>query len=258
MSVKKSAWRAVLLLLAALTAGLLTSSLLAGCGPAVTPVPLPTPSILKVQSSPALADQESSFYECAHQEGLTLILTEDQPDLSLRWGPLTGWQGYAAVIGQESWAVVVHPSNPLDQLSLEQLQAIFTGQIKSWQQAGGSAGDIQEIHAWAYPAGSDLQQVFEGSMGGQALPDGQTYIAPDPPALLESVAQDPAAVGFVPRRWLDKRVKALNIQDLDASRMAQPILALSAAEPLGSSANWLVCLQERLQDAQQEGGWQSN
>lgn len=41
------------------------------------------------------------------------------------------------VIGAYSVAVVVHPSNPVSDLTKEQVQAIFTGKIQNWKEVGG-------------------------------------------------------------------------------------------------------------------------
>jgi phosphate transport system substrate-binding protein len=37
---------------------------------------------------------------------------------------------------------VVHPSNPVQDLSLDQLKAIYTGQVRNWKDVGGPDKDI--------------------------------------------------------------------------------------------------------------------
>ena len=39
-------------------------------------------------------------------------------------------------------AVIVHPSNPVTELTLEQLADIYTGKVTSWAQVGGKDGKI--------------------------------------------------------------------------------------------------------------------
>lgn len=41
------------------------------------------------------------------------------------------------VVGQDGIAVVVNNSNPLSELTMEQLRKIFTGEVKNWNQVGG-------------------------------------------------------------------------------------------------------------------------
>lgn len=47
------------------------------------------------------------------------------------------------VIGLDGLAVIVHPDNPLGALSVEQLAAIFSGQINRWEQLGEHRGAIR-------------------------------------------------------------------------------------------------------------------
>jgi phosphate transport system substrate-binding protein len=46
------------------------------------------------------------------------------------------------IIGYDAIAVFVHQSNPLQDLTKEQLKGIFTGQIKNWKEVGGSDAPI--------------------------------------------------------------------------------------------------------------------
>ena len=47
------------------------------------------------------------------------------------------------VIGLDGLAIIVHPDNPLGELSTEQLAAVFSGQINRWEQLGGHRGAIR-------------------------------------------------------------------------------------------------------------------
>jgi len=46
------------------------------------------------------------------------------------------------VIGLDGVAVLVHPDNPLPQLTIEQLAKIFSGQVSTWEQLGVGGGAI--------------------------------------------------------------------------------------------------------------------
>jgi len=60
----------------------------------------------------------------------------------------------------------------------------------------------------------------------------------------QAVAADSAAVGFLPRRWLDASIKEIALTESPFDPPALPILAVSAAAPSGSLYTWLYCLQE--------------
>jgi len=47
------------------------------------------------------------------------------------------------VVGIDGLAVIVHPSNPLLALSIDQIRAIFSGRIRDWRELGGAPGTIE-------------------------------------------------------------------------------------------------------------------
>ncbi len=226
---------------------------LTACQPSLTPMPRPTPAILEVGFSPALKPLASSFNTCAAQNALGLVLIE-QPDatlegdhatLNLRWGPPEKIQGYAAVIGYEELVVVVNPQNSLQSLNLDQVQGIFQGTIQDWSKVATESA-AKEIHPWTYPDGEDVQQVFERKLLGEPVPEGKTYLAPDPAAMREGVAKDPNALGYLPKHWVNESVKGVAVDGLESEQPGEAVLALSASEPEGSGRDWLLCLQEQL------------
>lgn len=51
--------------------------------------------------------------------------------------------GKEIVVGLDGIAVVVHPSNPINHLTIDQLRAIFSGQVTNWSELGGTPRPIQ-------------------------------------------------------------------------------------------------------------------
>lgn len=235
-------WQALSLLLTLLTA----------CQTAQTPTPLiaplPTPHILAVQVTPALQSLGAQFHACADELPSTGLVVSNTPapslDLNkaavaLRWGLQSKPEGYAAVLGQEALVVIVSTQSTLQSIGLADLRAIYQGKLRAWP------GTDNEIQAWTYPSGDDATEVFEGTiLGGSTIPASAVYTAPDPEAMLETVAKTPNAVGYLPRRWLNSSVKALNIQGIAAESLRQPVVALSKSEPEGPEKSWLLCLQQ--------------
>ena len=50
--------------------------------------------------------------------------------------------GAEQVIAIDGLAIILHPQNPLNQLSTDQLARIFSGEAKTWEELGGSGGTI--------------------------------------------------------------------------------------------------------------------
>jgi hypothetical protein len=232
--------------------------LLAGCGPSLTPQPLPTPQILEVQVTPALQPLETRFQTCIETQANAGLVVDRLPAtaldpskaLAIRWGGQPPRGMYAAELAQEELVVVVNPGQQMDAISLEDLRAIYTGQMKQWP------GTSDAVEAWSYPAGDDVQAVFEEAVFGSASADRQTAsgqtaywrstsLAPDPAAVLEAVAANQNAIGYLPHRWLTDAVKEVTVDGLVAGSLRRPILAISPEEPQGLPRAWLVCVQER-------------
>lgn len=224
--------------------------LMSGCQPGITPAAQPDPLILTLQMTPALDRLRPAMHTCAQAEGIGLAITSLpapaldplEAGLVLRWGAPPENELYAAVLAEEALVFIVNPASPLQNISAADLHALYSGQV---QTLPGTAG--AEMHAWAYPAGDDLQQAFESALfedtDTSSLP---VYLAPDPAAMLEAVAQDENALGFVPAGWLTEQVRAVVLNGVSEPLLRQPILALSPAEPQPPARGWLLCLQEQL------------
>jgi hypothetical protein len=201
-----------------------------------------------VQITAALQPLGEQFRNCVLElpnTGLVLLETPaaaldlDRSTLALRWGAGSAAIDYAAVVGEEELVVIAHPSNPLAQITVESLRAVYEGLQREWPETS------EEIQAWAYPDGDDVQEVFEVAILGEtAAAAGTAWLAPDPGAMRAAVAGNPAALGFLPRRWMDASVKALSVQGLEPASLRQPVLALSKSEPTGPEKAWLLCLQQ--------------
>jgi hypothetical protein len=228
------------------------SLLIGGCQPGITTSPISTPQVITVQVTSSLLPLQPIFKTCVEtQENSALIIDElSTPSLigagdhpALRWGADPSSTGFAAVIGQETLVVVVHPRNPLGQISQANLQAIYAGTLKKWPKSGPGAAP----QPWIYPAGEDIQSIFVNTIlnGAQPARSG-TSIAPDPQAVLDAVAANQGAVGFLPRRWLSSQVKEITVAGIPPTNLRQPILALTKSEPKSKIKEWLLCLQDRL------------
>jgi phosphate transport system substrate-binding protein len=99
------------------------------------------------------------------------------------------------VVGLDGLALVVHPDNPLNALSREQLRLVFSGRVRDWSQLGGSAGAIRVIGLAADTGGHELLSALVLDGGRQAA---TTTVQPDSRAVAAAVAGDPRAIGYLP------------------------------------------------------------
>lgn len=97
------------------------------------------------------------------------------------------------VIALDGLAVIVHPQNPINQLSIDQIQGLFTGKTKSWQRLGASG----PVRLLARDDKSGTYDTFKSLVlrGTPLAAHAERYESTR--ALAEQVAKDPHAIGFV-------------------------------------------------------------
>ncbi|MBN1485221.1 MAG: phosphate ABC transporter substrate-binding protein [Chloroflexia bacterium] len=109
-------------------------------------------------------------------------------------------------------AVIVHPDNPLENLTRQQLQDIYLGRVSNWKQVGG---DDQEIVVVIRETTSGTRGAFDNIVLGGAEPAASglevAITAGDVAAI---VADRPAAVGYVGFGNLEENVKLVAIDGL--------------------------------------------
>ena len=99
------------------------------------------------------------------------------------------------VVGLDGLAVVVHPDNPLQALSREQLRQVFSGRVRDWSQLGGRAGAIAVVGLRADSGGHELLSALLLDGGRQAA---TTSVQGESRAVAAAVARDPRAIGYLP------------------------------------------------------------
>lgn len=102
--------------------------------------------------------------------------------------------GVSAVeIGRDAIAIVVHPNNPVSDLSLAQLKGIFSGVIDNWSQVGGH--DLP-IDAFVVGPESATHYVFRSAVLGATEYNRCQVVRPDQ-EIITRVSQSPGAIGQI-------------------------------------------------------------
>lgn len=103
---------------------------------------------------------------------------------------------------------IVHPSNPVNNLSLEQLGRIYTGNIKSWAAVGGQPALIDVI---TRAASSGTGEVWKQVVLRSSKPKKDCVVQNSNSGALAYVAEHPQAIGYVSFAILNHEVKAVSI-----------------------------------------------
>jgi len=230
------------------------AGLLLGCSPQPTIAPPPTPVTLRVQVTPAMSWLRPVMAECAGQtSNLTLTVEEtmasaqslDDADVLTRWSSSNIANGYAMKIGQDSLSVIVNGQNSTPGLDIHTIRSIYAG-----EQVSPPPSDIAGTglyQPWVYLNDDDAQTIASFTFLKDISLDQAAKIAPNAQGMVEAVGQNPSAIGFVPSRWLDSQVKAIELSGVSTDELTVPVLAITRDRPEGAIRDWLLCLQDGIQ-----------
>jgi len=129
------------------------------------------------------------------------------------------------VIAGDAIAVVVHPSNPVDGLSIGQLSAIFTGQITNWREVGGQDRPIV-ILSRESNSGTHVyfleRVVREGIKGDDRLFFPDTLLMPSSEGISNEVRQNPNSIGYDGLGYVTPDQKTLCVIDKPGDPCVMP------------------------------------
>jgi phosphate transport system substrate-binding protein len=109
-----------------------------------------------------------------------------------------GLEVHETKIFDDALVIVVNPANSVGKLSVQQVARIFAGEIKTWEEVGGSGGDItiytrnEESGTFAYMEEEVIQEV----LGDDAQYSPDVNKQANAPAGLTAVAGDPSGIFY--------------------------------------------------------------
>ena len=99
------------------------------------------------------------------------------------------------IIAVDSLVVIVHPENPVQQLTIEQMADIYSGKIRNWSQVGGADAPIN-LHD--FRDGSGTRSSFVNAIfGGNQKALKNATIQPNNAQMSDTINKDPNAIGYV-------------------------------------------------------------
>ncbi len=153
----------------------------------------------------------------------------------------------AHVVAMDGVCVVVHPSNPVKQLTTAQVRDIFAGKITNWKQVGGPDSPIVAI---SRDTSSGTYETFHKLvMKKQQMADKVEYVNSNPQAHAR-VKSTVGAIGYVGIGFLDANVKALKVDEVLPSRqtiatgqypLARPLFMFTNGYPKLGSMTYKFC-----------------
>ena len=117
------------------------------------------------------------------------------------------------ILAYDGIAIIVNPANPVNDLDLETIAKIYTGEIKNWKEVGGKDAEIVLI---GREAGSGTRDGFE------SITDTEDKCAyrqelTSTGDVITTVASNPNAIGYASLASVKDTVKALTVDGVNPS-----------------------------------------
>ena len=111
------------------------------------------------------------------------------------------------VLAYDGIAIIVHPDNPVNNLDLETIAKLYTGEITNWKDVGGNDAKVVLI---GREGGSGTRDGFE-SITGTADKCRYRQELTSTGDVITTVSQNPNAIGYASLASLKDSVKALTV-----------------------------------------------
>ena len=150
-------------------------------------------------------------------------IKQEEIDLAVQ----SGIEPVEHVIARDAIAVIVHPDNPVDELTMSQVSRIFRGEINNWKDLGGEDRPIVRVsretnsgtHVYFLEA-----VVRMGNADNKEIFSADTLLLPSSEGIISEVSDNPNAIGYDGLGYVTSTVKVLGI----ATRMGEPYVLPSA------------------------------
>ena len=225
---------------------LMTLSVLAACGgnsaPAATEAPAAAPTEAPAAETPALSGSVSTDGSTSMEKVIGALgeVYEQKTGVTVTYNPTGSGSGIKAVgegrcdiglssralkdeekasgltqtiLAYDGIAIIVNPANPVNELSLEQIAKVYTGEITNWSELGG---DDAEIVLIGREAGSGTRDGFESITGTTDACQYRQELT-STGDVITTVAQNPNAIGYASLASVKDTVRALAVEGVTPS-----------------------------------------
>ena len=121
------------------------------------------------------------------------------------------------IIGQDAISIIVNEQNPVNGISLDQLNGIYSGTITNWDLVGGNNSPITPV---TREAGSGTRADFEKFVMTNEPYGPKVQVATFNYGLLQTVAVTPGAIGYVAHDYLNNEVKLLTVDNITLTQQS--------------------------------------
>ncbi len=118
------------------------------------------------------------------------------------------------VVAYDGVAVIVNLNNPVDQLTVDNLRRIFTGEVKNWKEFGGKDLPIvllsREVSSGTHMYFKE-EVIREGKKDSNAEFSSDALLLTSSQTIVEEVANNESAIGYFGMGYVSDRTKTIKV-----------------------------------------------
>lgn len=143
------------------------------------------------------------------------------------------------IVAYDCIVPVVHPSNPLKNITLDQLKAMYKGEIRNWKEIGGPDKPVVII---SRDTSSGTYEVWEEKVMKKERVFPGALLQASNGAIVQAVSKNPNAVGYIGLGYMDNSVKMLSANGITGSKettlnktypVSRPLYMYTPVQPAG-------------------------
>lgn len=132
------------------------------------------------------------------------------------------------VIARDAIAVIVHPDNPIQNLTIDQVSRIFRGDYQNWSELGGEDRPIVRVSRETN-SGTHVyfleDVVRQGNEEDASIFAADTLLLPSSEGIISEVGDNPNAIGYDGLGYVTPHVKVLGIAEEAGDEFVLPSAA---------------------------------
>jgi phosphate transport system substrate-binding protein len=151
----------------------------------------------------------------------------------------------ATVVAIDAIVPIVNPKNKVKNLSIDQLSQIYQGKITNWKEVGG---DDLQIVVISRDSSSGTFEAWAEMVLNKAKVTPRAQMQASNGAIVQAVSKNRFAIGYIGLGYINKSVKPLTVNGIEATvenafskvyPVARPLYMYTNGQPTGQTARYI-------------------
>ncbi len=140
---------------------------------------------------------------------------------------------------------IIHPENPVNALTIEQMSLIYQGKIKNWKEVGGKDKQIVVV---SRDTSSGTYEVWAKKVLHKAKVTPRAQLQASNGAIVQVISKNSYAIGYIGLGYLNRSVKAIKVNGIEATvqtalsgtyPIARPLFMFTNGWPKGTVSDFI-------------------